>query len=62
MHILERLAKTTDLNETVSIADATYNFEEGTWRGLNGLVTYDPSHIRASKKSDIETGEDQKGY
>ncbi|MDB5801744.1 MAG: hypothetical protein JWL63_2683 [Rhodocyclales bacterium] len=61
MHILERTAKPTKLNEERSPEGAVYCFEAGVWRGAEGLITYDPRHGKATKKNDVETGEDQKG-
>lgn len=61
MHVLQREAKATELNEIDGPRDAVYDFAAGVWRNKNGLIAYDSRYGKQTKKNDLETGEDQKG-
>lgn len=62
MHILRKLATASELRVKPPIPDdACYDQALGVWVSERGLLTYDPEFEVATKKNDVETGEDQKG-
>ena len=62
MHpLLETTRRTAVRPERVLPESAVYDFNKGIWVGPNGPLCNDPENIPATKKEDIEVGEDQKG-
>ncbi len=61
MHILQLKAKRYRVNGNGQPLDATYDFVAGVWRNRKGIVAFQEGSAPASKKNDLETGEDQKG-
>lgn len=61
MHILQMKAKKSQANGSCYPEAATYDFEAGAWINEEGMVAFQEGSELATKKNDIETGEDQKG-
>ncbi|MFG1315487.1 hypothetical protein [Xanthobacter autotrophicus] len=61
MHILQLKAKRYRVTGNGQPQDATYDFVAGVWRNCKGIVAFQDGGAPASKKNDLETGEDQKG-
>jgi hypothetical protein len=61
-HILiQRARRTRSRNKPNMPQGATYDPMLGLWRVRSFMLARDPTFVRASKKEDIETGEDRKG-
>lgn len=61
MHVLQAKAKKYNVNGKGYPENAQYDFVSGVWRNHDGLVAFQEDNGLASKKNDLETGEDQKG-
>ena len=62
MHpLLSTTRRSSALCDNAYPQDAAYDFRSGMWTGPSGAICDDADRKMASKKNDLETGEDQKG-
>jgi hypothetical protein len=62
MHpLMKTTRRTLANNPSAQPEGADYDFAAGLWVLNGGALCDDPRQMPASKKNDLETGEDQKG-
>ncbi|MBH9970503.1 MULTISPECIES: hypothetical protein [unclassified Commensalibacter] len=62
MHFLQKSAKRTKRKISKYPSNAKYNFIKGVWQYNDGCLVIEGKDGPCTKKEDIETGEDQKGF